>query len=145
MSSFRPLTMICPCVMSCRDCGRLTAKPSRVTTLSSRRSKSDMSASPVFPGRRRRFLVILAELALEDSVVSLHFLLFAQPDRILARLAATKLMHARHAFSTVHGTLGRIAARPFQEQLGAFAATQSTDRPDITSHGEFRTLERVEL
>ena len=135
MSSFRPLTVMCPCVIICRAWGRLAANPSRVTTLSSRRSRSDIRASPVFPGRRAGFFVVLAELPLEDPVVALDLLFLPQADGILAGLAAAELMHARHAVATIDGALGRVAPRPFQEELGAFAAAQPANRSNMTSHG----------
>ena len=52
MSSFRPLTSDVPVRDHLPGLGRLVAKPSRVTTLSSRRSRSAIKASPVLPGRR---------------------------------------------------------------------------------------------
>lgn len=69
------------------------------------------------------FFVILAELALEHSVVPFDFLFLSQANGVFARLAAAKLMHARHALASINGALGRIAPRPFQKELGAFAGT----------------------
>src|SRR6185437_8609900 len=40
-------------------------------------------------------LEVLAELPLEDAVVSLHLLLLAESDRVLAGLAPAELVHAR--------------------------------------------------
>ena len=100
-----------------RAWGRLVAKPSRVTTLSSRRSSSDIRASPVLPGRRLAIAKYLRNCRSKIAVVALDLLLLAEADGVLARLAAAELMHARHALAAVDGALGGVAARPLQEQL----------------------------
>src|SRR5471030_3557318 len=49
ISTFLPFTRKCPWRTSCRACGRDVARPRRYTTLSSRRSSSCSSVSPVMP------------------------------------------------------------------------------------------------
>ena len=98
-------------------------------------SSSDIRASPVLPARRFGFRIVLAELALEDSVVALDLLLLAEADGILAGLAPAVLMHAGHPFAAVDGAFRRVAPRSFQEQFGSFAAAEPANRSSITSHG----------
>ncbi len=121
--------------MNCRAWARLRAKPSRVTTLSSRRSSSDIRASPVLPPCGWPSSKYLRNWLLVDAVVPLDLLLLAQADRVLARLAAAELVHARHALAALDGALGRVAPRPLQEQLQAFPTAKSADRSGIASHG----------
>jgi hypothetical protein len=53
-------------------------------------------------------------------------------------------MHAWNALAAVNGALGRVAPRPFQEELGPFTAAQSANRSNMTSHGGRATLDREE-
>ena len=67
---------------------------------------------------------VLAELPLQNAVVSLHLLLFAEVGGILRRLATTAGGHARRRFPPLEGTLGRIAAGAFEEQFHSLAAAE---------------------
>src|SRR4051812_13979083 len=91
------------------------------------------------------FRVVLAELPLEDAVIAFNLLLLAEPDGILAGLAPTVLMHARHPFAAIDGALRSVAPRSFQEQFGAFAATEPANRSNMASHGESAVLDRIEF
>src|SRR5262249_11944251 len=84
-------------------------------------------------------LEILAELSLEDPVITLDLLLLTEADRILARLAPAILVHPRHAFAAVDGALGGIAPRPLQEQLQAFGTAKATGRSNMSSRGSAGT------
>jgi thioester reductase-like protein len=79
------------------------------------------------------------KLALEHSVVAFHLLLLTQADSVVARFASAPRVHSWRMATplTLHGTLRRLAARPFEHQLNPFSTAEATDRPYITSHTLF--------
>src|SRR5262245_27251824 len=84
--------------------------------------------------RARRNLEIAAKLAFESAVEALQFLLLAQTDAILTRLAAAAAMHAGRRPFTLNGALGTKAPLRLEVQLDALTAAHFADRVDITCH-----------
>jgi hypothetical protein len=77
---------------------------------------------------------IAAELALEDAVEPFELLLFAQTVTVLRLLAATG-MHSGGLITPFDGAFGAFAARALQVELNAFAAAESANWINVTSHG----------
>ncbi len=84
----------------------------------------------------RRLLVVVAELAFQQTVGTLHLLLLAQLGGVVRQLAAT----GAGTGTVLAGLLLQLAlrveraGRALEGQVGAFAARELTGRTDITSH-----------
>src|SRR5882672_1093703 len=77
-----------------------------------------------------RLVIVAPELALHDAVHLLGALHFAQVDAELRQADALRAVHAGRLVLFLDGALGRVAARPLEEQLGPQAAADAALRPD---------------
>ncbi len=87
---------------------------------------------------RYGLLKVASELPLEHAVIVLHLLLFAQVLTVVGKLDAALLVHAWRMLATLDRALGRIAARSFEEELQAIAATKATNWTGISCHVRVR-------
>src|SRR5262249_32093235 len=80
-------------------------------------------------------LEVAAELILDHSVNALHLLLLAQLQAVAGELRLPRLAGLPgREIALFDGALLRIAPLPLQEQLHRLAATQTTNRTDISRH-----------
>src|SRR5690606_10555119 len=89
----------------------------------------------VFAGRALAtgsFLVVAAELLLEDAVKATYFLLLAQLHAVVRQAATTLAVLAGRGFNLALGVDGTHTAG--QEQVGSFAAGKLTSRSSVSCH-----------
>ena len=100
------------------------------TTLEERHQRlPGIPLPPLGPGKIR------PKLPLQDTVIMLHLLLFAEMKAVFGRLAAALLDHARRRRTALERALARVTATTFEEKLEAVTTTKATDRPSDASHG----------
>ena len=81
---------------------------------------------------------VVAELSLEDAVDAAHLLLLAQLEAELAHLPPAHAVLAGRRGSPLERALLRVAARPLQEELGAFPAAEAADGFGVSGHCSLR-------
>jgi hypothetical protein len=100
------------------------------TTLEERHQRlPSIALPPLGPGEIR------PKLPLQDTVIMLHLLLFAEMKAVFGRLATPLLDHARRRRTPLERALARVTATTLEEKLEAVTATKATDRPSDASHG----------